>query len=123
MREIMYATPQQLSKVRSLPGYRFRVYDESFPMRHFGDAEKFLNYGRQMIYASAELADDRLLLAKAENDSKAVALYADRDYFEISLWDETGHHHADGWQWPFQMEGHSMDDLEYFMAQHLILGS
>lgn len=108
--------------MRSLPNYRFRVFDGSFQENHFGDAEKFLICGRQMLYTSIELADSRLLLAKAESNGKTAALYVDRDYFEISLWDENGHHHADGWQWPFQVAGHTMEDLEYFMAQFLVIG-
>jgi hypothetical protein len=122
MQEITYTTHQQLSRVRNLPGYRFRLFDESFPAYNTADAEDFLACGRQVLFASVELADDRLLLAKAEGEGRTVALYVDRDYYEVSLWDEDGHHHTDGWQWPFQVRGHSMEDLEYFMAQHLLGG-
>ena len=66
MRTIPKATPQQLEKMRSLPNYRFRLFDESFPQYHDGDAKMFLTYGRQMLYSSLELSEDRLLLAKLQ---------------------------------------------------------
>ena len=123
MRTIPKATPQQLEKMRSLPNYRFRLFDESFPQYHDGDAKMFLTYGRQMLYSSPELSEDRLLLAKLEAGSKTAALYVDRDYYEVSLWDEDGHHHLDGWQWAVEFDGHSIEDLEDYMAQLLILES
>ena len=101
MEKIPHVSSEELSHLRgSLPDYKFRVFNSSFSRSYGQDAE--------------------LLLAKAEGGGLTAALYVDRDYFEISLWDEDGHHHAGGWQWPIEFRGHTVDDLEFMMAQHLL---
>lgn len=121
MEQIRFVSDSELAQLRAaLPDYRFRIFDASFAQPHEGDAELLLTYGREMLYTSAEISDDRLLLAKAEARGLTAALYVDRDYFEISLWDEEGHHHAGGWQWPVEFRGHSVNDLEYMLARHLL---
>lgn len=121
MERIPHVSADELTRLReALPDYRFRIFDASFTQPHGGDAELLLSYGRELLYESAEISEDRLLLAKAEGGGLTAALYVDRDYFEISLWDEDGHHHAGGWQWPVEFRGHSVDDLEFMMAQRLL---
>lgn len=122
MEKIPHVSNEELSHLRgSLPDYKFRVFDSSFSRSYGQDAELLLSCGRELLYEAAEISEDRLLLAKAEGGGRTVALYVDRDYFEISLWDEEGHHHAGGWQWPIEFRGHAVDDLEFVMARHLLL--
>ena len=120
MEKIPHVSNEELSHLRgSLPDYKFRVFDSSFS-RSYGQDAELLSCGRELLYEAAEISEDRLLLAKAEGGGLTAALYVDRDYFEISLWDEDGHHHAGGWQWPIEFRGHTVDDLEFMMAQHLL---
>ena len=121
MEKIPHVSNEELSHLRgSLPDYKFRVIDSSFSRSYGQDAELLLSCGRELLYEAAEISEERLLLAKAEGGGLTAALYVDRDYFEISLWDEDGHHHAGGWQWPIEFRGHTVDDLEFMMAQHLL---
>lgn len=121
MEKIPHVSSEELSHLRgSLPDYKFRVFNSSFSRSYGQDAELLLSCGRELLYEAAEISEDRLLLAKAEGGGLTAALYVDRDYFEISLWDEDGHHHAGGWQWPIEFRGHTVDDLEFMMAQHLL---
>lgn len=121
MEGIPHVSNEELVRTRdSLPNYKFRIFDSSFSRSYGRDAELLLSYGRELLYESAEISEDRLLLAKAEGGGRTAALYVDRDYFEISLWDEDGHHHAGGWQWPIEFRGHTVDDLELVMARHLL---
>lgn len=118
---IKNVSPDELAQLRAaLPGYKFRVYDAIFTRPYERDAEMLLMYGRELLYTSAEISEDRLLLAKAEAGGLTAALYVDRDYFEISIRDEEGYHHAASWQWPVELRGHSVDDLEYMLAQYLL---
>lgn len=121
MEKIPHVSSEELSHLRgSLPDYKFRVFNSSFSRSYGQDAELLLSCGRELLYEAAEISEERLLLAKAEGGGLTAALYVDRDYFEISLWDEDGHHHAGGWQWPIEFRGHTVDDLEFMMAQHLL---
>lgn len=121
MEGIPHVSNEELARLRdSLSNYKFRVFDSSFSHSYGQDAELLLSYGRELLYESAEISEDRLLLAKAEGSDRTAALYVDRDYFEISLWDEDGHRHAGGWQWPIEFRGHAVDDLEFVMARHLL---
>ena len=121
MEKIPHVSNEELSHLRgSLPDYKFRVFYSSFSRSYGQDAELLLSCGRELLHEAAEISEERLLLAKAEGGGLTAALYVDRDYFEISLWDEDGHHHAGGWQWPIEFRGHTVDDLEFMMAQHLL---
>ena len=121
MEKIPHVSNEELSHLRgSLPDYKFRVFDSSFSRSYGQDAELLLSCGRELLYEAADISEERLLLAKAEGCGLTAALYVDRDYFEISLWDEDGHHHAGGWQWPIEFRGHTVDDLEFMMAPQLL---
>lgn len=113
------ANERELQRMRCEEGYQFSVYDGGFHRLYGEDAWKFLCCGRDMLYSSISMADDRLLLAKAQHGNRAILLYVDRDYYELTMRDEFGNHHLLGWQMASLFKGLAMEDLEYMMAQYL----
>ena len=76
MEGIPHVSNEELARLRdSLPNYKFRIFDSSFSRSYGQDAELLLSYGRELLYESAEISEDRLLLAKAEGGGRTVALY------------------------------------------------
>lgn len=46
----VFANKRELGRLRSRPGYRFKLYDGGYSQRHQGDAERFLLFGRDLIF-------------------------------------------------------------------------
>lgn len=117
MQQHQIVTTQNL---RGLPDYQFTVYDAGYSREYGDDAEEFLKYGRSALMASHDLADDRIMLAKAERGISAVVLYVDRDTYELVYRNSGGHYHLDGWQFPSEFQDMSMADLEALMGSWLL---
>jgi len=109
-----------IQELRDLPDYQFSVFDAGYSREYGDDAEEFLKYGRNVLMTSCDLADDRIVLAKAERRTSAVVLYVDRDTYELVYRDNTGHYHLDGWQFPSEFQDMSMSDLEALMGSWLL---
>ena len=110
----------ELEKLRTHPGYQFKLYDGGFRHLHRGDAERFLRCGRDLLFTTDGLSDDRILLAKCEITDRAVVLYVDRDYFELEYRCGDWHRHLHGWQFAADCRGMSVADVEYMMARYLV---
>lgn len=109
----------RLEEIRKRKGYRFTVYDGAFGGTYGNDAALFLESGQAILMTSWEMSKERIALAKAESDVRAVVLYTDRDEFELVCRDYTGSWHLDHWQFPFEWQGKTMNDLEVYMGTFL----
>lgn len=113
------ANLSELASYRRKRGYQFVIYDGGFVHRYGKSAQMFLACGIEMIFSSAEMSDERLMLAKAQLGDCSVVLYVDRDFFEVVFRDWNGHHRLAKWQFDYPWKGLDMDDLEYYLARFL----
>lgn len=96
------------------------IYDDG--LGECKDAAAMIASARELLHSSEETVDNKILLAKASQESCALCFYVDRDNFEFLLKKPGSQKHIAGGNLASELKGISIPALRQIMSSYMVTG-